>query len=866
MPRQASLRTRTLMRPYALLYLYRRRLRAHAAQELLAGAGVAIAVALLFAALVAQGSIAGSSRAVIQAVVGPASLQLRARGGDGFSEALLTRVEALDGVKQAAPLLEQSVTVIAANGRQVRVQLAGTDAALATLDGLARTLPLGALTPGGIGLSRASAQRLGIPAPPPPGLRAGTSPGGVTVEMRGRANALNVSAVLGSEAAGALSESLVAVMPLRRMQQLAGLQGRVTRIFVQTQPGRETSVRDELQKLAGGRLSVAPAGEDVTQLQQALRPSDLASEVFAAIGVLLGLLLAFNALLLTVPERRQAIADLRLTGIKRTAVVQMVVFQALCLGLAATVLGLAAGYALSRGVFHQPTGYLAEAFTLSSGTVVGALPLLVASIGGVLATCLGSAIPLLDLRRGRARDAVYREAGVPGNALYPGTRRWLFAAAVLLVVLASVLFASNPSAAIASCAMLAAATVLAVPLTFAVVLRAGGLLCERLEGLTVLPVALASLRASTVRSLALAATGAVALFGSVALGGSRDDLLRGISTFANSYVADAQVWVTNPGDNQAADPFDPGASETAISRLPVVASVRAFQGGFLTLGPRRVWVIARPEGAGEQVISSQILAGSAATAVARLGEGGFLAVSQQIAAEHHTGPGGTLVLPTPTGNVRYRIAATTTNLAWPPGVIFIGTGDYTRAWQTAAPSALGITLRPGADPVAARRAIASALGAGSGLEISLASDRAARIKALAGEGLGQLGEISTLLLIAAVGAMAAALVSSVWQRRASLASLRLLGVKPRRLRMILALEAALMLAAGCLTGAVIGVYGQLVLDGYLRHVTGFPVARIATGARPFEIFALVLAAAFAIVAVPGWLASRVPPALALEER
>jgi len=35
------------------------------------------------------------------------------------------------------------------------------------------------------------------------------------------------------------------------------------------------------------------------------------------------------------------------------------------------------------------------------------------------------------------------------------------------------------------------------------------------------------------------------------------------------------------------------------------------------------------------------------------------------------------------------------------------------------------------------------------------------IDSLAGEGLGQLSEISTLLLIAAVGAMAAALISSV---------------------------------------------------------------------------------------------------------
>jgi putative ABC transport system permease protein len=544
----------------------------------------------------------------------------------------------------------------------------------------------------------------------------------------------------------------------------------------------------------------------------------------------------------------------------------MVLFQALCLGLAATAVGLLAGYALSSGVLHQPTGYLAEAFTLSSGTVIGAAPLLVASIGGVLATCLASAIPLLDLRPGRARDAVYREAAAPENALHGRAQRLLFAAALLLLALAGGLFALAPSAAIASCAMLAAATVLAVPLTFAAVLRTGALLAARYQRLTVLPVALASLRASTVRSLALAATGAVALFGSVALGGSRDDLLRGIGSFARSYVADAPIWVTNPHDNQAAGTFDPGASAAVIARVPAVASVRAFQGGFLTLGGRRVWIIARPPGASRRVISSQILGGSAPATVARLAASGWVAVSQQIAAEHHTGTGGTLSLPTPTGAVRYRIAATTTNLAWPPGVVFMSSADFTRAWASPAPTALGIRLRPGADAAAARRAITAALGPESGLEVSLAPARAARIDALAGEGLGQLGEISTLLLLAAIGAMAAALGSSVWQRRASLASLRLLGVKPARLRRILALEATLMLAAGCLTGAATGVAGQLVLDGYLRHVTGFPVARIATGARPVEIFALVLAAAFAIVAVPGWLASRVSPALALEER
>ena len=67
-----------LMRPRALLYLYRRRLRAHAAQELLAGLGVAVAVALIFAVLVANANIASSTSEVVRTVIGPASLQLRA--------------------------------------------------------------------------------------------------------------------------------------------------------------------------------------------------------------------------------------------------------------------------------------------------------------------------------------------------------------------------------------------------------------------------------------------------------------------------------------------------------------------------------------------------------------------------------------------------------------------------------------------------------------------------------------------------------------------------------------------------------------------------------------------------------------------
>jgi putative ABC transport system permease protein len=856
--RTRPLQTRAL-RPYALLYLYRRRLRVNSASELLAAVGIAIAVALVLASTVAQSSIAGATGQVVHAVVGKASLQLRSQNSEGFDESMLAKVEAIHGVKQAAPLLEQPATVLAPDGRQVTVDLAGTDVSLAVLDGLAATLPLDALTPGGIGLSQAAATALHSDASSLQGAE-------VTLQLRGRATRLRVSAVLGPEASGAISKALVAVMPLARLQRIAGMPGRVTRILVQTTPGRQVAVRRSLRALAAGRLQVSGSEEDVTALDEALRPSNLASQLFAAIGALLGFLLAFNAMLLTVPERRQAIADLRLAGTRRSAIVQIVIFQALCLGIAASVVGLGIGYALSVWVFHQPTGYLAEAFTLSSGTVVGARPLLLAGIGGVAATCLASGVPLLDLRRGRARDAVYRDQGDPGNALSARAQRGLFGAAIAVLVAASLVFVLVPSAAIFAGAMLALATVLAVPLAFAFVLAGASWINTRSQRLTSLPVALASLQATTLRSLALATTGAVALFGSVALGGARGDLLRGIHSFASSYVADADIWVSNPKDNQAVDALSPGRDITMISQVPGVASTRVFQGGFIQLGDRRVWVIARPSGASREVLRTQVVAGGASQTDTRLAAGGWIAVSAQIAAEHHTGVGGSLVLSTPTGAHRFQIAATTTNLAWPSGVIFMSTGDYGRYWHTSAPTTLGVELAPGASAGHVRLAIQRALGPDSGLEVSAASARAARIDALAGEGLGQLGEISTLLLLAAIAAMAAALASSVWQRRAPLAGLRLLGVKPARLRRILLLEATLMLGAGCVTGAAAGVYGQLVLDGYLKRVTGFPLARVATAARPFEIFALVVALTLVLVAAPGWSASRVSPALALEDR
>lgn len=858
-PPQRPAATSMLIGPYALFWFYRRWLRAHAVAELLAGAGVAIAVALVFATIVAGASISGSTARAVHTVIGPASLQLHARGPQGVDERLAGQAQRLPGVRAAVPLLEETAFLRSASGHTTTVEVAGAGLNLVFMDGLSRTIPRATLAASGIGVSARTAAALRIPGGA--SLPAGTY---MTLEIRGRSFPVRVSAVLGPETFGALAHTSVAVMRLEEMQRLAGMRGRVSRILIEPQAGHRRAVRAELARLGGGGIEVAAADQDIGLLAQALRPSDQASGLFATISALLGVLLATTAMLLSAPERRRAIAELRLMGMRRSAIVEMALFQALLLGALACAVGVLGGYVLAHTVLHESARYLAEAFTLGTQSTVTGTALIFALIAGLGGTILASAPPLLDLRRANPLHHAYEQDGVPGNALGGVTNRISALAALLMLATAGALLALAPAHALLACALLALATVCAMPIALGVVVRLGALIAERRQQLTVLPVALSSLEATTVRSLALAATGALALFGSIALGGARADLAAGISGFAGSYASDAPIWVGTPADYQAVSDFSAGRLHARLSALPGVGRVAALQGGFLQLHGRRVWILARPPGYARHVLASQILAGSPAFAQRRLATGGWVIVSKQIAQGQRTGLGGRLTLPTPSGTVALRIAALTTNLAWSPGAVIIGTAQYRRLWRSDAPTMLAVSPRPGTSTSALARRVRVALR-GSGLAASTSAELQASIETLAGEGLMRLQEISTLLLIAAALAMATALASAIWQRRAAIASLRLCGVPDGRLRRIIATESALMLGAGCLTGAVMGLYGQAIIDRYLASVTGFPVASIPAEARPLAIFGLVVLIAVTLAAAPILAASRVSPALALNQ-
>lgn len=838
------------MRVGALGRFYRWRLREHGAQEALAAAGIAIGVALVFGVLVANTSLTASARQIVSGLQGKAQIQLAARSSDGFPQQLAERAANAPGVLRAAPVLRGNVALLAASGKRVSLQLFGVTPELALLGG-EQTRDF---RPGGLQLSTGIALPAGVANAV--GVHGGER---VTLLARGRARRVLIGSVLGTSTIGLLAQSPLGIAPLDVAQRLLDRRGRISQLLVQPRPGADQQVVRELRHVAAGRLSVQPADAELRLLAVTAQPNDQATALFAAISAMVGVLLALNAMLLTVPERRRFVAELSTQGFDPRQVLAILAFEAVLLGTTASLAGLLLGDLLSRTLFDQVPAYLAFAFPIGTQRVITTTTVVLAFGGGMLATFVAALPPALDLRPGRPFDAVFRETGESeaGEGMPARTARVVLALAVMTVIVSTLAVLVIPGFTLFAGVALAFVSVCLMPAAFLGTASLLARLSRRIPG-SMLPVAVMELRATTTRSIALAGVGALAVYGSVAVEGAHHDLVRGLDQSFGQYLETADLWVTTGGDDLTTESFEADRVTRRIARAPGVAAVRAYQGGLLDAYGRRLWIVARPAGDRSFIPPSQLREGDLERATARLRDGGWASVSDVLARRERLRVGDRLALPTPSGVIRPRVAAITSNLGWPPGGIVLNAEDYRRAWGTTDPAALEIDLRAGVRPVDGKQAVAQALGASAGLRVQTLAERKAQYGRLARQGLAGLTQISTLLLITAALAVAAALGAAVWQRRARFAALKVQGFDEWQLWRSLLLEGAIVLSIGCLVGATLGVYGHALANRYLQQTTGFPAPFSLAGVELLTALGLVAGIALLVVAVPGWIAARVP--------
>ncbi len=833
-----------------MLHLYRVRLRARALQEFFAVVGIAAGVGLLFASQIASSSLSSSVGQLNSGIVGRAKLQLTARDAHGLPANLVGQVRRLPGVRVAAPLLEVSANAVGPKG-SASVELVGADGTLAQLQGaLVKKV---ALTP------FAGVAAVVLPTPVASTLGANKFGTSITFEAYGHATEAALYTRLTEKQIGPLISSPIAVGSLEYVQEASGLPGRVSRILVEPAPGRTAEVQAGLERLAAGRLTVQSADYDERLFAKAAAATNQSTQLFAVISALVGFLFAFNAMLLTVPQRRRLIVDLRRDGYTPKAVIAVLMFDAIVLGAIACAIGLVLGDELSIHLFHSNPGYLSSAFAVGSERVVTWQSIAISVIGGMGAASVAVLSPFKDIVSRDPLAAIATKEGTGRGASLLLTIGGL----VCLGATLAILLAAPQEAILGMVTLIAALlALLSIPLsaTLALARRLAPTIVSAVPHIAVM-----ELRSGRSRAIAIAATGAIAVFGSVAIQGAHSDLLKGLDNASADMNAATDVWVSAAGTSNLlmTAPFAP--TELAkLQALPGVRAVRIYRGGLLDYGERRIWVIAPPTQASPLIPPSQLVEGSVTSAAAHVREGGWAVVSLALAEEHKLEIGMPFTVPAPTPTI-LRVAAISTNIGWAPGAIIVNANDYAKAWGSSDASAYNVLAKPGIPPVLLAREVRSALGSQSGLAVQTARAHENTLRSITRQGLTRLSQIATLILVAAVMAMAAAMGAMIWQRRPRLAKLKLEGFPHRELWQTIVLESLMLLGVGCFSGAVFGLFGQQLLDRALNIVINYPVVSSVGVLVALTSLALVTASAVLMVAIPGWFAASVPANLALQD-
>jgi putative ABC transport system permease protein len=835
------------LRPSGIRYIYETWLGARAVrvQVCFAILGIAVGVALLFASQVASTSLARSAAQLDTQLVGDAQVQLDARGPEGFGEGLLAQVRRVSGVRVVLPIIERQVNVIAAGGER-SVDLIGVDPH--------------SVHAGGSLLRRFSASQLvslrAIALPEPIAEEIDAGP---LVEVKLQIGARRVEtllgATLGANTIGGLVHSPIAVASIGYVQRLADARGQITRIFVRYDPTHSSQARAALARLATRwNVNLVPGSFDSRLFAVAVAPESKSETLFSGISALVGFMFALNAMLITVPSRRRLIKDLRLHGATRWMTIQILLLDAVVIGVLACILGLALGDVLSILVFHSTPGYLSFAFPVGNNRIVTWQSVALAILAGMIAAAFGVLWPV--------REILARPLASTGHTA-ARRRGWSATRLVIGLVCLAVTTATlawDTRAAIIGNIALVVALVCLLPFLFDMLVslfeRASRIFDDVSSALAVIELQTPQTR---VRSLAIAATAAVAVFGIVEFQGTQTNLKNGLYASARDLGSGANIWVTPSGRSSllATIAFTP-TEATLLASVPGVSQLGAYRGSFLDWGDRRLWIIAPASDVERPVPANQLIGGEASLASERVREGGWAVLSQALADEHHLRVGDMFTLPSPRPQP-LRVAALTTNLGWPPGAIILNAKNYARAWASSEPSAYEIHTSPGTPVINVRDRLRRILGPASGLSVETAGERDQRHYALAAQGLTRLTQIRRLVLIAAILAIVGAMTSMILQRRDRIASQKCHGYREGVLWRSLICESAVLLTAGSLIGAIFGLYAQLLGSHFLAVVTGFPVVFGVEGLAALSSFALVSVTAVVALAIPGYLVVRVPP-------
>jgi putative ABC transport system permease protein len=614
--------------------------------------------------------------------------------------------------------------------------------------------------------------------------------------------------------------------------------GTVTQIGVTLHQGTDKTVAQQrIQDWLGAQAQVQTMQESQRLVSDVTAGLQIGFAIGGAGALVVGLFLVYNALSVSVAERRHDIGILRSVGATRGQIANLFVGEATCMGLVGSALGLPLGWLLGW-LAMQPTANVVNDLIVPIDTARIELPgslMLFALLSGIIVADLAALVPALQAASEEPADAV-RRVPITGSALLVvlqiGSAVGLLLVGIGLAQFRHVL----PSrwGMFAGIVTLLMGGLLATPLLASLIGRAIQPLFRYFLGLEGRLAADNLVRSPGRTGLVIAALAAT--------GG----LMVQTAGFLRSSHGAISDWVD---EKIAADLFVTSGSSVTSGGAAISMQDRMYDklkdiGGVETILPVRfhrldftppkenarrkednekriVFLVAIDTHAFVRTLSDRPLARSLQQHP-RLREPGKVCISQNFAALYNVHDGDHFKIPGRKGEIEVEVVGTVVDYTWNRGTIILDLAWFRKEFNDSQVDVYDLFLSPQADIQAVRKDIMDRYSASEALFVVTRKEVNDDVQTTMRRVYGLAYAQQTVVGMVALLGVVSALFISVLQRRRELGLLRAVGAcRSQILRSVLA-EAVLMGAVGAIVGFAVGLLLEwYVIDVLLLDESGF---------------------------------------------
>ncbi len=801
-----------------------KRIRLQKVHTLMTVAGICLGVAAIVSIGIVNKSVTRSFEDSINRATGRAALQV-AGAASGFPEDLIERVQKVPGVEYAVPVIDTQGILVGA--KEKTLMILGVDVLQDSnirdyrLSDESADIPdplLFLARPNSILLTREMAEREGIRIEQT--IQVQTVRGIRTFRVRG---------LLNPEGPAKIASGNIAIMDYPAAQMAFGKEGRIDRIDVSLLRGEDLeTVRDRIKKaLPGGYSVITPEGR-TKQVAVLISHFQKNINLISFVAVFVGMYLIYNAVSISVVQRRKEIGILRALGTTRRQIIALFLGETFFLAIVGSGLGIGVGILFARSAIGAVGQTVSEMYmrTSISEIAISWPNLAIGFMTGITSSLAAAFFPALASTRitpiSAIRSAPYSEEGL----LSGGKLKIAAASFVLLAVILLVVFKSFEGSTIlhSTATMFTATIFLLLGISLATPSVLQGFLAFFRRAISPHVGATGRLAGLNLqKNINRNAVAAAAIFYGISVFVSSAGLVystkQSVLDWINSYVrGDIIVTSGHPiattGSQNIPMPVEMWKD---IEKIPGVLSADPFRKLYIDFKDRRVLLLTLDIKRRLAYSPFKLAHGTREDMARLLPDRNYIAVNEAIASQEHIKPGDSMVLPTPEGPVAFTVAVINVDYSSDSGSILMDMNTYHRYWKEFLADSFSVRVTSRDKVAAVKDEISRRFGNDRSLFVLPAAEFKDEIRKIIDQGFAVNHAVNIITMTIACLGIIVTLLASVLERTREIGILRSIGMLRSQVSRVVVIESMLLGIIGGALGAGAGIIiGWMSFEGFLK--------------------------------------------------